>query len=187
MNRFIFIIFSLFVLSISSVFGQSSMLQSDLERAFRNYELVKLDNQVVLQKAKTGQLIKLEAKGRIFEFVLTPNDIRAANYLAIETTGGGDFELPPMELITYKGTLLGDSDAEVRFNLTEKTLEGFIYTGNDEKIFINQAKRFSSSANNCDVIVYGEGDLIKTVNLTNDIEGKMDFGFDVLSNGSVDE
>ena len=49
MNRFIFIIFSLFVLSISSVFGQSSMLQSDLERAFRNYELVKLDNQVVLQ------------------------------------------------------------------------------------------------------------------------------------------
>src|SRR5688572_29470794 len=163
MNRFIFIVFSLFVLSISSVFGQGSMLQSDLERSFRNYELVKLDNQVILQKAKTKQLIQLQAKGRIFEFVLTPNEIRAENYIAIETTGGGDYELPPSEIITYKGILLNGSNSEIRFNLTKETLEGFIYTSDNEKIFINQARKFSPSAARADVVIYGENDLIKTV------------------------
>ena len=50
-------------------------------------------------------------------------------------------------------------------------MEGFIYTG-DEKIFINQAERFSNRAQKSDVIVYGEKDLIQTINLSDDIEGK---------------
>jgi hypothetical protein len=127
-----------------SAFGQNTLLK-DLDKTFRNYDLVKLDNKVVLEKAKSRQLIKFQAKGREFEFVLTPNEIRAANYIAIESTGGGDYEMAPTEIITYKGKLKNDFDSEVRFNLTEETMEGFIYTG-DEKIFINQAERFSNRA-----------------------------------------
>ncbi len=113
MIRFIFIICSLFVMSMS-VFGQSD-LNKDLKKSFKRYDLVELDNKTVLKKAKFKQPIEIQAYGRYFEFVLTPNDLRAENYRATETTGSGELEMERAEIITYKGKLTNDDNSEVRF------------------------------------------------------------------------
>jgi len=184
MFRFVFIISSLFVMSMS-VFGQNN-LSKELSKSFRQYDLVKLDNKVVIEKANSEQPIEIQAYGRYFEFVLTPNDLRAKNYRAIESTSSGEHELERTEIITYKGKLTNDIDSEVRFTVTEENIEGFIYTGVN-KFFVNQARNFSKSAQKNDVVVYGDDDLIKTVDLSNDtespsqdIEGKMDYGLDII-------
>ena len=184
MIRFVFIICGLFVMSIS-VFGQDN-LSKELSESFKKYDLVKIDNKVVIEKAKSEQPIEIQAYGREFTFVLTPNDLRAKNYRAIESTSSGERELERTEIITYKGKLTSDPDSEVRFTVTEENIEGFIYTGVD-KFFVNQARNFSKSAQKNDVVVYGDDDLIKTVDLSDDaktpsadVEGKMDYGLDII-------
>jgi hypothetical protein len=142
---------------------------------------------VALEKARTRQPIEIQAYGRYFQFVLTPNDLRAKNYRAVESTGSGERELKREEVATYKGKLTGDDDSEVRFTVTEGNIEGLIYTGSNQKFFITKADRFSKNAAKSDAVVYGEDDLLKTVDLSDDakllppdIEGKMDFGLDIL-------
>ncbi len=185
MIRFIFIICSLFVMSVS-VFGQNA-LDKDLDKSFHKYNLVELDNKVVLEKAKSEQPIEFQAYGREFQFVLTPNDLRAGNYKAIESNDSGEREMERAEVITYKGKLSNDLDSEVRFTITEENIEGLMYTGGGEKFFVTKARKYSKNARKDDIIVYGEGDLIKTVDLSDDspnqpddIEGKVDLGLDAV-------
>ncbi len=185
MIRSIFIICSLFVTSLS-VFGQNA-LDKDLSKSFHKYNLVELDNKVVLEKVKSEQPIEFQAYGREFQFVLMPNDLRAGNYKAIESTASGEREMERAEVITYKGKLSGDPDSEVRFSVTEGNIEGLIYTGGGEKFFVTKARKYSKRARKDDIIVYGEGDLIKTVDLSNDtpnlpddVEGKVDLGLDAV-------
>lgn len=184
MKKFISVICSLLIMSIS-VFAQDA-LRKDLNESFKNYDLVNLDKKTLLAKAKSEQPIELQAYGRDFEFILIPNDLRADIYRAVETTGFGDRELERTEVITYKGKLKNDLDSEVRFTITQDFIEGLIYTGGS-KFFIAQAEKFSSRARENDTVIYQESDLIKTVDLSDDIEGKMDFGFDVLSEVSIGE
>ncbi|HSK71746.1 MAG TPA: discoidin domain-containing protein [Pyrinomonadaceae bacterium] len=161
-------------------------MDKDLKKTFKRYDLVKLDNHAVLEKAKSRQQIKFQAYGRDFEFDLTPNDLRAAGYKAVATTDSGDYELGQTEVITYKGKLKNDPDSEVRFTLTEETMEGFIYTG-DEKFFVNKARNFSKRAQKDDVVVYSENDLVQTIDLSNDIEGKLDLGLEYMQGFIYDE
>ena len=187
MNKFIFVICSLFVLGIS-VFGQDA-LEKDLNKSFKKYDLVKLDNRVMLEKVKTEQPIKVQAYGYDFEFILTPNDLRAGNYRVVESNSSVEHELKKQaEITTYKGVLINDINSEVRFTITEGNIEGFIYTGDNKKFFVSQAGKFSSRALKNDAIVYGEDDLLKSVDLSNDtenssqdIEGKIDLGLSILN------
>ena len=168
-----------------SAFGQDA-LRRDLTRSLRNYDLVDIDKAAVLNKAKTAQTIAIEALQRRFEFTLTPHDIRAAGYRAVETTEAGDREISKIgEITTYKGRLRGDSSSEVRFSITNSEMEGMIYTGDGVKYFITQARNFSDHARQTEAVVYREGDLIKNVDLSEDaaaipgdIEGKIGFGLE---------
>jgi hypothetical protein len=185
MNKFIFVALSLFVSAVS-VFGQAA-LEKDLKKSFRNYDVIKLDSKAVLEKARTKQPVEVQAYGRYFQFVLTPNDLRAKNYRAVESSDAGDRELKRDEVTTYKGKLTGDYASEVRFSVSEGNVEGLIYTGDNQKFFIAKADKFSKNAAKSDAVVYSENDLIKTVDLSDDakllpadVEGKVDLGLDIL-------
>jgi hypothetical protein len=193
-NKFIFVICSLFVANVS-VFGQET-LKKDLLKSFKNYDLVELDNKVLREKAKSFQPIEIQAYGRSFKFVLTPNDLRAANYRAVESTDDGERDLERQsEVTTFKGRLSNDANSEVRFTVSEENFEGFIYTGDHEKFFVTRADKYSKIAEASDVIVYGEDDLIKNVDLSDDtahlsgdIGEKIDFGIGLLqSNANIEE
>jgi hypothetical protein len=176
--------FSLIVMSLP-VFGQDA-LRRDLNVALKNYDLVNLDRNAVVEKARNRQPVAIRAYGRDFEFQLTPNELRAPNYRAVETGADGERELPRAEVITYKGKLKDDPLSEVRLTVTDRDLEGLIYTGEGRKFFLTEAENFSSRAQKNDVVVYGEGDLLKTVDLSHDvkqidgdIEEKINAGIDI--------
>ena len=158
------------VISVS-VFGQDP-LTKDLQKTFKRYELVKLDPRNVNAKAKSGQKIGLRAYGRNFEFDLTPNDLRAPNYRAVESNSNGDYELVPDEVKTYKGKLTDDARSEVRFTVDDRVVEGMIYTG-DTKFFVTKAEKFSKNAKADEVVVYREEDLALAVDLTNDMPAQV--------------
>lgn len=191
MNKYLFIVINLFIMSIS-VFGQNA-LEKDLGESFKQFDLVKLDDKVVFEKAKSKQPIEIQAYGREFEFVLTAHDLRASNYKAIESTNAGDRELERVEVKTYKGKLRNDFDSEVRFSVTEDGIEGLIYTGDNRKFFVTQAQKFSRHAEKSDAVVYSEYDLVKTLDLTNDtailpddIEAKLDLGLELAQANVTD-
>src|SRR5215213_5193668 len=127
MMKFIIALVALIIANVS-VFGQDA-LTKDLQKSFKRFELVKLDVRNFHQNAKSGQKISLTAYGRSFEFELTPHDLRAANYRAIESNANGDYEITPDEVKTYKGKLSDDPTSEVRFSVDEQDFEGMIYTG----------------------------------------------------------
>jgi hypothetical protein len=185
MVKYLLVICSLFAMSVS-VFGQDK-LENDLKKSFKNYDLVKLDNEAVLEKAKSDQPIAIQAYGRYFEFVLIPNDIRARNYKAVESSESGDRELPRSEVVTFKGKLRDDFASEVRVSVTENGIEGLIYTSDNKKYFVTKAERFSKHARKDDAVVFSEDDLVQTVDLSNDavalpddVEAKRDSSFEIL-------
>jgi hypothetical protein len=189
MNKFIFVVASLFIFGITAL-GQNA-LEKDLKKSFKDYELIKMDNKATLEKVKAKQPIEIQAYGRYFQFILTPNDLRAKNYHAVESSDSGDHLIKQTEVITYKGKLSDDNASEVRLNITEGNIEGFIYTGDNKKFFISKAENFSKIAGHNDTVVYAENDLLKTVDLSDDtkhlppdIEEKMNLGFDALKSGS---
>ncbi|HEX8267250.1 MAG TPA: discoidin domain-containing protein [Pyrinomonadaceae bacterium] len=170
-----------------SVFGQDT-LEKDLRQSFRKYDLVKLNDKVLLEKVKSEESIEIQALGCRFEFVLTPHDIRAKNYRALESTDAGEREMERAEVTTFKGKLKNDFESEVRFAVTEEGVEGLIYTGDNKKFFVTQAERFSKHARYDEAVVYGEDDLVKTVDLSNDIhtpsndvESKINSGTELLN------
>ena len=161
-------------IAAASVHGQGP-LDRDLKKSFRQYDLTKIEKNVLDAKAKSGAPITIAAYGRRFEFDLAPNDLRAPNYRAVETSANGDYDLGREDSKTYKGKLKGDSESEVRFTVTENNTEGMIYTGNT-KYFVTKARKFSKLASPDDLIVYTQGDLIQAVDLSDDIESKIEAG-----------
>lgn len=185
MSKYFLIICSFFVLC-GSVFGQDT-LEGDLSKSLKKYDLLKLDNNTVLEKAKSEQPLVIQAYGRYFEFVLTPNEIRAGNYKAVETTEAGDRELPREQIATFKGKLRDDYLSEVRFSVTGSGVEGLIYTSDDKKFFITKAERFSKRARKDEAVIFAEEDLIKNVDLSDDAlhvprdnGGKSESSFELL-------
>jgi hypothetical protein len=166
-------------------FGQSD-LNKDLNKTFKKYNLLRLDNRIALEKAKSEKSIEFQAYDRHFDFVLTPNDLRTAGYKAVEATANGDRALGRGEITTYKGKLKDDFSSEVRFTITENSIEGFIYTGDNKKFFVTKAEKFSKHAKKTDVVVYSEGDLMKSVDLSedahrpDDLESKLEYGLELL-------
>ncbi|MDQ4122085.1 MAG: M12 family metallo-peptidase [Acidobacteriota bacterium] len=185
MVKYFLFICSIFFLA-SSVFGQDS-LERDLHKSFKRFDLIKLDEITVQEKTKSKQPVIIQTYGRYFEFVLTPHDIRAGNYKALESTEAGDRELPRSEVITFKGKLIDDFASEVRFSITENGVEGLIYTSDNKKFFVTQAEKFSKHARSDEAVVFSEEDLIKTIDLSEDavhphnhLEEKTESGFEML-------
>ncbi len=164
---------TLLVSSILPASAQDVLLTRDLSKTFKRYELLKLNAEALQSKARTGDKVRMRAYGRDFEFDLVLHDLRAANYRAVETNSNGSYELERDEAKTYKGRLTDDANSQVRFTLDGGTFEGLIYTA-DTKYFFTKARQFSKHARPDDVVVYAEDDLLKSVDLSNDISARVE-------------
>ncbi len=174
----VFVLLCTFFACSVSNFAQND-LNNDLSRSLKRYDLIKLDSLTMEKKARAGQMISLRARGRNYDFELTPNDLRAPQYRAVETNSNGSYEMQPNQVNTFKGRLKDDFTSEVRFTVDGDTLEGMIYTGNT-KLFVTRAREFSSRAKQNDVVVYEEGDVTKMVDLTDDISAQVENHMDSL-------
>lgn len=156
--------YSLFCTLFFSVltFGQSGDLPNDLKRSFKEFDLIRLDNQTALRKVESRGLLLIPAAERNYELNLVPHDLRTTNYRAEVTTADGVRPLEKNSITTtFKGTVAGESDSQVRLTIDEDKIEGY-FTAAGERFFIEPARNYSRFAGAKDLIVYQEKDLLKT-------------------------
>ncbi len=156
--KFLFTFCCLMVFSFG-IFGQN--LQADLKKSFNRFSIVKINNQKALLKAKSGIPFKIQTIDRTFEFVLTENDMRSADYKSEYTDKDGTKPNPADNVVTtYKGKLTGESSSIVRMSLDGIRTEGFISTQDRQDYFIEQATKYSSKASSDDAVIYQPKDKV---------------------------
>ena len=151
-----------------------------LDDTFRKYDLVKIQAALLKQKAITGDAIALTVDNQIFDIQLEPNDLRAANYRAFESSADGRRELERGLVNTYKGKVRGDDRSTVRLTITDSEIEGLIYT-ESQKFYLLPLKRILPADDTGLTVVYRPGDILETINLEGDIEEQIEAGKAILS------
>lgn len=137
--------------------GQSSQRDRDLSRAFTKYQIAKLEAGDAAREVRSNRRLVLALSDRTLELTLEPNDMRAANYRAVETTATGEREIEPQPVRTYKGSIVGRSDTDARFTIDEHTVEGLILTA-DHEYFVESARKYSASAPADELVFYQRAD-----------------------------
>ncbi len=167
--KFLYVLCCLLMFS-ASLFGQN--LQADLKKSFHKFSVVKINSQEALLKAKSGKEFKIQTDEITFEFVLTKNDMRSADYKAEYTdTDGKKYKLKDEEVITYKGKLTGQTGSIVRFTIDGQSVEGFISTQEREDYFIEPATNYSSKAKSDEVVIFQPKDRVNKIKLNLDSDG----------------
>ena len=67
-------------------------------------------------------------------------------------------EVPPSPVNTYKGSVAGMPDADARFTVDDNAIEGMIIT-RDESYFLESARKYSTSADAEDYLLYKASDV----------------------------
>lgn len=187
MSKFVsFIFLSAITVSLSVFsFGQSGAVKNDLKSSFKKFDLIRINTENALRQAESQKQIYIQTGNKNFQLNLIPRDLRSPQYRAEDTTVNGTRTLEKDAVTTFKGTVGGESNSEVRLTIDETKIEGyFVSEGN--KYFIEPARRHSESAAKNDFIVYREGDLLAWhgFNCESDIGEKLERGKNfVLSNG----
>ncbi len=127
-----------------SAFGQD--LETDLKKSFKKFNVVKIDNQDALKKAKLKIPFQIQTSENNFQFILRLNDIRSEDYTAEYTDSDGRHKLPKGEAFTYKSTLIGEKNSIVALTIDGTKTEGYLATEH-EGFFMESAKKYSSHAN----------------------------------------
>ncbi len=175
------IIFFALAFSVAA-FAQNGDLSSDLNKSFKKFNLTKINPQNASRDAGNNRSISIEAEDRVFEIALTPNDLRAKNYRAENTTSKGVRALEMSEVTTFKGKIAGEPDSEVRLNIEDAKLEGYFMTSSGD-FFIEPARKYSAKAGADDFVVYRKEDSLKstTFGCDADVEDKIERGKTLIS------
>ena len=133
----------------------------DISKHFRKYDLIKMDpGAVAAQVRRNGKLV-VKSSVRDFELQMAPHDLRAPEYSAqVIDSRGVAHPLPRTEVTTYKGYVKGLTDAQARMSITERGIEGAIFT-RQGRYFLQPARSFSKSAGTDEFVVYEGSDLHK--------------------------
>ena len=142
--------------AFSPALAQSSALKLDLEKSFRESQVVRLD----VRRAKADRKLSIAAAGKNFEISLTPRDLRAPRYYAEDTGVVGTRRLEKSAISTYKGKIAGDAQSEVRLTIDDAGVQGF-FGSKRERYFIEAAKKYSGAAAADEFVVYQEADVLK--------------------------
>lgn len=144
----------------AAAFAWQESDSQDLKKVFRREEIIELDAPQTLNQIRQDGEMSLVVDGQTLQIALTPNDLRAANYKAVEVQPNGVRRtVEPAPLGTFKGTVRGKDHTEARFTLDGKTIEGLIII-DGEKHFIEPLNRYSKTANSRQLISYKESDVI---------------------------
>ncbi|HXG83475.1 MAG TPA: FG-GAP-like repeat-containing protein [Pyrinomonadaceae bacterium] len=176
-----FAVFFAFGFVVSS-FGQTGNLQNDLENSFKKFNLIKVNNQLALQRAETENRLTIQTAEKNFELDLTPNDLRSARYRAENTTGEGLQQLGKGDVTTFKGKISGEASSTVRVSIDESKIEGY-FISNGEMFVVEPAQKFSQSAGRQDYVVYRSADLINPQGFScdADVSTKIEQGREMLA------
>jgi hypothetical protein len=177
-------LFSLVTIIVSfsvSAFGQSADLREDLKNSFTKFDLVRINNENAQRQASENELV-IRTAAKNFRLKLVPNDLRARNYRAEDTTAVGTRVLEKGAVTTFKGYVVGENSSEVRLLIDGTTVEGY-FISEGKRHFIEPAKRHSKFAGKDDFVVYAEGGLLENSPLVchTDVGEKLERGKNFVS------
>ncbi len=177
------ILFCVATFSIFS-FGQNS-LQEDLNKSFKDVEVVSFD-QNILKQTENSKNLSITIKGKIYELNLIPRDLRSPIYKAEQSTATGLKSLPKSDVKTFKGKIVGEDNSDVRLSIDGAKIEGY-FDANGEKYYIEPAKKYSKFANAENFVVYQSGDLGENVDLycEDNLIGKIEQGKSFVENQDI--
>jgi len=183
LNKIVLSFLCALVFSAVPVFGQNGNLRVDLNDSFSKFKIIRLDTQAARQKIQSRQSLLVQTADKNYELNLTPRDLRTENYRAEETNADGIQSLEKSAVTTFKGTIAGENDSQVRLTIDAGKIEGYFLT-RDEKFYIEPASNYSRLAAAEDLIVYQEKDLLRTENFTCALEDKIERGKEMVTAGS---
>ncbi len=136
--------------------------RSDYDAQFADFQVFEIDAAALaahLNEPRTASRVQLQL-GRSFDWdlVLFENDLRGSDYQMRIASERGVEIAPPRENITFAGHP-ADGSGEVRLTISDGFIFGYVEQ-NEERFFIEPARRFDRSATNNQFIVYSTGDVL---------------------------
>ncbi|MEP6944924.1 MAG: FG-GAP-like repeat-containing protein [Acidobacteriota bacterium] len=136
--------------AVGSSFGQTDRVKQDLAASFSKFDAVR----IATDSANKGQTaISFIRQGKRIEITLEANDLRSANYRAVDTGKSGDTPIERTPVTTFKGLVNGVPDTIARFSTHGKQFEG-VYIDGGEKLYVEPASAYSRSAAAGDYVIY---------------------------------
>src|SRR5687767_2371070 len=147
----------LLFLASTAAFSQDA-IRSDLLQAFREYDLIRTAS--VQKQTGPTRFLQVRADGREFNLTLTPHDLRSAGYRAEDVQVMGVFPTEDdVEINTFKGTIQGSPNSEVRVTIDANGVLGY-FEENGARYFIEPAGKYSGAALADQAVVYREEDIV---------------------------
>lgn len=161
-----------------AVFAQSADLRNDLRSSFTKVDVVRIE----LHSQGANKALTVRTAERDFELVMKPNDILSSRYRAEDTNMIGVSNLERPVVNTYKGTITGATDSEVRLTIDGVKIEGFFEDVSGRR-FVEPASKYSPFAEPGDSVIYRAEDSLKdnTFVCEADIAGKLEIGRDIVA------
>ncbi|HEX3558273.1 MAG TPA: zinc-dependent metalloprotease family protein, partial [Pyrinomonadaceae bacterium] len=137
-------------------------VRQDLERELDNFDQLTLDPAAVLRNVRKSGGLTLNTSRGEFEMSLEPFDVRSDDYRAVAVGEGGVVtELPRTPSHSFKGTVRGMDDTQVRFVLDGQQVEGIIVTP-AETFYVEPTSHLSKAASANDFVFYAGSSVKKT-------------------------
>ncbi|MBP6003927.1 MAG: VCBS repeat-containing protein [Pyrinomonadaceae bacterium] len=145
------------LLSAVTIFSQTAEFRADLGRAFSRFEVVSVAGDQLVGRSTTNRKIRFTGS-RNLEITLMPHDMRSAGFKAQNAGFDGETTVERAAVTTFRGRVDGDSASEVRLNMINGRLEGFIKS-RGETVFVEPAAKYSAWASD-ELVIYRAEDAL---------------------------
>lgn len=133
--------------------------QATIPKEISSYKLAKHDATNIKQQIDNKKNISITLGNNTYDLELVPNPIRSEDFKAVLTVNGKHIEVPPEQVNTYKGKIIGQDFSDLRITISRDSISGFIKTENDDKFYIEPLRNFKPDANRLDHVVYTAKDI----------------------------
>ena len=183
-------VFSFFVfttLFAVSILAQSADLKNDLQSSFTKFDVVRIDSGGELRTEGSNKTLTIQADGRTYQLVVTPNNILSPQYRAEDSNMIGVSTIEPPTVTTYKGAIAGAPESKVRLTIDGVRVEGFFEDAGGRR-FIEPATKYSELARPGDSVIYRAEDSLKdnTFFCEADLSGQLEIGREFAEAGRLE-
>jgi hypothetical protein len=129
-----------------------------IEALLLDFDRVRIEPAEAAARVRSGGRLSIETPRASFDVALQPHDLRAPNYRAQVTHGGGVEAVETGPVHTYRGTVRGMEGAEARFTITDEGVTGLI-VADDTWYYVEPERAFSKAAAPASHVVYSSLDV----------------------------
>lgn len=140
------------LLSLTTI-GQTTAVRDELSRSFTKFDVARISASAAESVNGKNKVLRFSVNGEPIELNVVENDLRAPGYRAEATGPTGRYAIDASPVTTYKGSVKGLPDSEVRLTIDGTKIEGFFRRAG-EHFFIEPARKYSKDAGEAESVIY---------------------------------